>query len=68
MVKRGFVLEVLSLYIPSVVETEDLVKIAWILRAVDRAIPFTILAFFLNIRCKILEVLLSKKWLTPMSR
>ena len=46
IVKRDFVLEVLSLYIPGVVETEDLVKIARILREVDRAIPFTILAFF----------------------
>ena len=46
MVKRGFVLEVLSLFIPGVVETEDLQRIAEHVRAVDRAIPFTILAFF----------------------
>ena len=46
IVKRRFVLEVLSLYIPGLVETEDLVKIAQILGSVDRAIPFTILAFF----------------------
>jgi pyruvate-formate lyase-activating enzyme len=46
MVKRSFVLEVLSLFIPGVVETEDLQRIAKHVWAVDRAIPFTILAFF----------------------
>ncbi|MBW1982534.1 MAG: radical SAM protein, partial [Deltaproteobacteria bacterium] len=52
IVKRDFVLEVLSLYIPGVVETGDLVEIARILQAVDRAIPFTILAFFPEYRMK----------------
>jgi len=46
MVKRRFVLEVLSLYIPDLVETEELVKIARVLNRVDSSIPFTILAFF----------------------
>ena len=46
MRSRGFVLEVLSLYIPGVVETDDLKKIARLLAAVDKSIPFTILAFF----------------------
>ena len=46
MVKRGFVLEVLSLYIPKLVETPQLVEIAKILSKVDEYIPFTILAFF----------------------
>lgn len=43
---RGFVLEVLSLYIPDVVEYDQLEKIARHLAVVDPCIPFTILAFF----------------------
>ena len=43
---RGFVLEVLSLYIPQVVEADQLDRIARHLAAVDTTIPFTILAFF----------------------
>ncbi|MEM2282709.1 MAG: radical SAM protein [Candidatus Hadarchaeales archaeon] len=43
---RGFVLEVLSLFIPGIVETPELVRIAELLRDVDERIPFTILAFF----------------------
>jgi len=46
IVKRGFVLEVLSLYIPNLVETSQLKKIARLLFDVDPKIPFTILAFF----------------------
>ncbi|MGE5310845.1 MAG: radical SAM protein [Nitrospirota bacterium] len=46
MRKRGFVLEVLSLYIPGVVEAEELGRIAVLLAAVDPQIPFTVLAFF----------------------
>jgi pyruvate-formate lyase-activating enzyme len=46
IVKRGFVLEVLSLYIPNLVETPQLQKIAKLLFEVDPEIPFTILAFF----------------------
>ncbi len=46
ILKRGFVLEVLSLYIPNLVETEQLKKIAQLLFEVDPEIPFTILAFF----------------------
>jgi len=45
IVKRGFVLEVLSLYIPSLVETPQLKKIAQSIFEVDPEIPFTILAF-----------------------
>jgi pyruvate-formate lyase-activating enzyme len=44
--ERGFVLEVLSLYIPQVVAVDQLGHIARHLAAVDTAIPFTILAFF----------------------
>lgn len=43
---RGFVLEVLSLYIPGWVETDQIERIASLLASVDPEIPFTILAFF----------------------
>ncbi len=43
---RGFVLEVLSLYIPDLVEADQLTEIARILARTDPKIPFTILAFF----------------------
>lgn len=46
MLKRGFVLEVLSLYIPKVVETQQLTEIGRLLSRLDSNIPFTILAFF----------------------
>jgi pyruvate-formate lyase-activating enzyme len=43
---RNFILEVLSLYIPGWVETDQIGKIAEILAQIDSSIPFTILAFF----------------------
>ncbi|MGB9697924.1 MAG: radical SAM protein [Thermodesulfobacteriota bacterium] len=46
MKKREFTVEVLSLYIPQVVETDQIVKIAKLLSWTDKEIPFTILAFF----------------------
>ena len=46
MFKRNFIVEVLSLYIPGVVEAEELGRIAGRLAAVTTEIPFTILAFF----------------------
>lgn len=46
MLRRGFVLEVLSLYIPGWVETGQIAKIANMLAELDKSIPFTILAFF----------------------
>ena len=46
ILKRGFTLEVLSLYIPGWVESDQIKKIAKILAEVDTEIPFTILAFF----------------------
>jgi pyruvate-formate lyase-activating enzyme len=46
ILKRGFTLEVLSLYIPNLVESDELEKIARDLSAVEPTIPFTILAFF----------------------
>jgi pyruvate-formate lyase-activating enzyme len=52
ILNRGFVLEVLSLYIPDLVEADELEKIARRLSAVDPTIPFTILAFFPEYRMK----------------
>ncbi|UCF95829.1 MAG: radical SAM protein [Spirochaetaceae bacterium] len=46
ILNRGFVLEVLSLFIPGWVETDQIVKIASLLAGVDSDIPFTLLAFF----------------------
>ena len=46
MLNRGFILEVLSLYIPDLVESDELEKIAQNLAAIDPTIPFTLLAFF----------------------
>ncbi len=45
IVKRGFVLEVLSLYIPNLVETPQLKKIAQLIFDVDPGIPYTLSAF-----------------------
>jgi pyruvate formate lyase activating enzyme len=46
ILERGFTLEVLSLYIPNLVESDELERIARDLSAVEPTIPFTILAFF----------------------
>lgn len=46
ILRRGFVLEVLSLYIPGLVETDQLGRIAELLASADEHVPFTILAFF----------------------
>jgi pyruvate-formate lyase-activating enzyme len=46
IIKRHFVLEVLSLCIPGWVEADQIEKIAHMLSDVDPEIPFTILAFF----------------------
>ena len=52
ILKQGFTLEVLSLYIPNLVESAELEKIARVLSAVDPAIPFAILAFFPEYKMK----------------
>ncbi len=52
ILSQGFVLEVLSLYIPGVVEWDQLRSIAHLLADVNTAIPFTILAFFPEYRMK----------------
>ena len=46
LLRRDFVLEVLSLYIPGKVESKELGRIAGRLASLDPTIPFTILAFF----------------------
>ncbi|UCD89125.1 MAG: hypothetical protein JSW04_11895 [Desulfobacterales bacterium] len=52
ILKREFTLEVLSLYIPGLVESDELESIAFTLKKVDASIPFTILAFFPEYRMK----------------
>ncbi len=46
ILERGFVLEVLTLYIPGWVEEDQIAKVAKLLADLDPEIPFTILAFF----------------------
>jgi pyruvate formate lyase activating enzyme len=46
ILRRDFVLEVLSLYIPGLVETDQLRRIAGLLCSAGEETPFTILAFF----------------------
>lgn len=52
ILKRNFTLEVLSLYIPGWVETDQIKKIAELLVKVSDSLPFTILAFFGEYRLK----------------
>lgn len=46
LIDLGFVIEVLSLYIPGWVEKDQIKKVAELLARVDPEIPFTILAYF----------------------
>jgi len=52
IIRRGFVLEVLSLHIPGLVEADELGDIAGLIAEVAPSIPFTILAFFPEFRMK----------------
>jgi pyruvate-formate lyase-activating enzyme len=52
ILKRDFTLEVLSLYIPGWVETNQIKEIARLLAEVNKEIPFTILAFFGSYKLK----------------
>ncbi|MEN3044557.1 MAG: radical SAM protein [Candidatus Hydrothermales bacterium] len=52
ILKRGFTLEVLTLYIPGWVEVDEIKKIAEHLVKLEPNIPFTILAFFGAYRLK----------------
>lgn len=52
ILKRDFTLEVLSLYIPNWVETDQIREIARLLAKTNSEIPFTILAFFGEYRLK----------------
>jgi pyruvate formate lyase activating enzyme len=46
IIKRGFVLEVLTLFIPGWVEDDQIEKTAHLIAEIDEGIPVTILAFF----------------------
>ena len=46
IVDKGFILEVLTLYIPNWVEKNQILKIAQLIYEINPEIPFTILAFF----------------------
>lgn len=52
IVERGFVLEVLSLYIPDWVEDDQIEKISALIAEIDTTIPMTILAFFPEYKMK----------------
>ncbi|RLE54420.1 MAG: radical SAM protein [Candidatus Methanomethylicota archaeon] len=52
IVDMGFVLEVLTLFIPGWVEDDQIVKIAELIASIDPEIPFTILAFFPEYKMK----------------
>jgi pyruvate-formate lyase-activating enzyme len=52
IIKRGFVLEVLTLFIPGWVEEDQIGKIAQLIADVDDGIPMTILAFFPEYKVK----------------
>ena len=52
IVSKEFILEVLSLYIPGWVETDQIERIAALLAEVDEEMPFTILAFFPEYKLK----------------
>ncbi|MHA2040987.1 MAG: radical SAM protein [Candidatus Thorarchaeota archaeon] len=46
IVNHGFTLEILTLYIPGIVETDEHVKLANLVAEIDSKIPMTLLAFF----------------------
>ena len=52
ILKRGFTLEVLSLFIPGWVEVDQIREITRLLSSIDPNIPFTILAFFPEYKLK----------------
>jgi pyruvate-formate lyase-activating enzyme len=52
IVKRNFTLEILTLFIPGWVESDQIKDLAQIIARVDTTIPFTILAFFPEYKLK----------------
>jgi pyruvate-formate lyase-activating enzyme len=52
IIKRNFVLEVLTVYIPNLVEVDQFKKIAQLIYEIDENIPFHILAFFPQYKLK----------------
>ncbi len=53
ILERGFVLEVCTLYIPGLVEVDQIKAIAKIIADLDVEIPFTILAYFPEYKLKV---------------
>jgi pyruvate-formate lyase-activating enzyme len=52
IISRGFALEILTLFIPGMVEDNQIKKIAHLIKEVDAEIPLTILAFFPEYKLK----------------
>ena len=52
IVKRNFVLEILTVYIPNFIEVDQFEKIAQLIIEIDENIPFHILAFFPQYKLK----------------
>ena len=52
ILKRNFIEEILMVYIPNFVETDQFIKIAKIIIELDDKIPFHILAFFPQYKLK----------------
>ncbi len=52
IIKRDFVLEILTVYIPNFVEMDQFLKIAELIVEIDENIPFHILAFFPQYKLK----------------
>jgi pyruvate-formate lyase-activating enzyme len=52
IIKRDFVLEILTVYIPDFVEADEFEKIAQLITEIDENIPFHILAFFPQYKLK----------------
>ncbi|MFX0040113.1 MAG: radical SAM protein [Promethearchaeota archaeon] len=52
IIKRNFVLEILTVFIPNLVEMEQFEKIAQLIYEIDEKIPFHILAFFPQYKLK----------------
>jgi pyruvate-formate lyase-activating enzyme len=52
ILKRNFILEILTVYIPQIVEINQFIKIAQLIMELDENIPFHILAFFPQYKLK----------------
>lgn len=52
IIKRAFILEILTVYIPNLVEIDQFEKIAQLIASLDENLPFHILAFFPQYKLK----------------